>query len=319
MEKSGMTHKWSEEQIRTVLHEQGLLNRPFNDRHRSYILICCPFHNDKNPSMCIDFRKGVVHCFAGCFDGTFTQFIYKLLGGYDQRAVEYVRQYQGEDEYKFQQLPRKEYRPRIEIPTWDDLEVKEEELRKFDHTEWLYSKGRGISEDVCRKFRLGIDYEWGAVTFPLKMNGKYIAICRRELKGKKFHIPTELRGRKPIAYLEEAVALAHENKKDKIILVESIYNALTCYTYGIPAIATLGMPTEIQAEILKQSKVREILIACDGDKAGEKFTKKWKDWLKDKIKTEVVLLPEGKDVNDLVRDDPTGKLFEEIIGRKYKE
>ncbi|MDR2091127.1 MAG: toprim domain-containing protein [Clostridiales bacterium] len=311
-----MAHEWDEYQIRTVLQEQGLLNRKFEDK-RSYILICCPFHNDKNPSLSISLTKGVCKCFGCDFSGTFTQFIYKLFGGYDQRAVEYVRKFQKGENFKFEVLPLKEFKPKVVIPSYDDLNVPEEELAKYDYTDWVYSKGRGISEDVCRKFRLGIDYKWGAVTFPLMMDGRCIAICRRELQNKKFHIPTELGGRKPLAYLQEAQELAYENKINKVVLVESCYNALTCYTRGIPAVATMGTPTEIQAEILKQSMIGEILIACDGDSAGTVFTLKWRDWLKDKKKVIPIQLPEEKDVNDIHTDDPTGKLFNDIIGKIY--
>lgn len=315
-----MAHEWTEQQIMTVLQEQGILDRKYVLKH-SYILVCCPFHNEKNPSCSITFEKGgLVHCFAGCFDGTFTQFIYKLLGGYDKpHAVEYVRKFQNEETYKFEQLPRREIQQKVAIPSWDDLKVGEEQLKQFDWTDWIYSRNRGISEEVCRQFRVGIDYENGAITFPLKLNGEYRAICRRQILDKKFKIPTELRGRKPLAYIDEARELTAQNGVNKVVLVESIYNALTCYTYGIPAVATLGTPTDIQAEILKQTDIKEVLIACDGDTAGRVFALKWLEWLKDKKQTTLIHLPATKDVNDLVKDDPTGSSFNELIGKAYWE
>lgn len=310
-------HEWDESQIMTILQEQGILNNKYMLRH-SEILVCCPFHADKNPSMSISLTKGgIVHCFAGCFDGTFTQFVYKLLGGYGKQAVEYIRRFQKGEEFMFEKLPRKEHAKIVKIPTWDDLEISEEELAQYDYTDWTYSVGRGIREEVCKKFRLGINYQRAAITFPLKVNSKYIAVCERKINEKKFYIPPKLEGRKPVAYLDEAIELSEKNDISKIVIVESIYNALTCFTYGIPAIATLGSPTEIQAEILKKSKIREFLIACDGDNAGTVFASKWMKWFRDKKITTEISLPKGKDVNDLVTDDPTGQYFSEIVGRVY--
>ena len=311
-------HEWSESQIRQVLQEQGILNNKYDDRNKSRILVCCPFHPDKNPSCDISLRKSVVNCFCGCFKGTMTQFVYKLLGGVNPTSIEYIKRFHKEEEFKFEQIPRRDVKPKIEIPSWDDLEVTEEELKKYDNTEWVYSKGRGISEKVCKAFRLGIDYDKNAVTFPLRIDGKIRAVCRRSIDRKRFHIPTELSGRKPVAYIEEAIALSGANKTSKIVLTESIYNALTCYTFGIPAIATLGTPTEIQAEILKRTGIKEFIIACDGDKAGREFTSKWLEWLKDKKRTVLAYLPEGKDINDLIQLDPTGREFDRVIGKTYK-
>lgn len=306
---------WAENQIMVVLQEQGLLAK----KHRrvgNEIMICCPFHADKTPSMSISLDKGIVHCFAGDFDGTFTQFIYKLLGSYDRDAVEYVKRFQGGIEFKINPLPTKSYIQDIKIPQWDDLNIPEEQLAKFDFTDWQYSTGRGISKEACKRFRLGFDYERGAVTFPMFVGGKCIGIATRKIDKKKFYIPKELADRKPLMYLDEAVKQARLNKKSKVVVTEGIYDSLSCYTHNIPSVASLGCPTQEQAQMLIESDIKEVLLACDGDNAGRLMENQWKGWLKDKKKVTSLNIPNGEDLNSLLKNEVE---FKKIVVDKYWE
>jgi len=40
--------------------------------------IPCPFHNDKKPSMSVDYDKGLWHCFVGCGGGDSIKFVMKM-------------------------------------------------------------------------------------------------------------------------------------------------------------------------------------------------------------------------------------------------
>lgn len=308
-------YEWTEESIIEVLNQLNILQSKYEHKRGNSILVCCPIHNEKNPSMSISFRKGVVHCFGCSYSGTFTQLIYKIYGENKwKEAKEFISKWQDTDSFKFEQLPTRTISPKIEIPVWEQS-TTEDELNSYDHTEWTYSKNRGISEQVCRRFRLGFDYDTAMVTFPIIQNGKCICLCKRSIINKQFHIQSGIE--KPLAYLEECKSEIIERQlKPQIVMCESMFNALTCWTYGIPAIALLGTGTKIQRELLlRENSIKTVILCFDGDEAGKKATNKWKGWLKDKKIVKVINMPQGKDINDYATD---AEQFDQLIGKVYR-
>ena len=52
---------------------------------------CCPFHQEKTPSFCIDPAKNLWHCYGSCQDGgTVIKFIQKAENLSFLQAVEYL-------------------------------------------------------------------------------------------------------------------------------------------------------------------------------------------------------------------------------------
>ena len=90
---------------------------------------------------------------------------------------------------------------------------------------------------------------------------------------------------------------------DEAIVCESIINALTCWSYGYQAVALLGTGSEYQIEKLKSLPQRKIILALDGDSAGYKGTKKIYKALKDFKIVSILKVPEGKDINDLSKEE----------------
>ena len=92
-----------------------------------------------------------------------------------------------------------------------------------------------------------------------------------------------------------------------MILVESGINALTCWVYGHPAVALMGTGNSLQLQQLKELNIPVIVTAFDGDDAGRRATSKFRRNLKSNSIVWSMILPDGKDINDLSKEE-----FEEI-------
>lgn len=239
-----MRYDWNETDIRTALDLMGL-TAGMRDK-RNYVMVRCPFHGDNNPSLSIQLdRNGVWKCFAGCGSGTFTELIYRYYGNDREGAKTLIKRFQREQPYRISNIPQKHQRKEeVKIPDWEEY-MTEEQLKQFEDKKHTYSRKRGISEEICEKFELGYDKAAREVTFPIRdADGKCIMVCRRSVDVKKFYIPHHISP--PVAYLNEAAKESCAKSRGWVVVCESIYNALTCWTNGIPAVALLGVGSDIQ-------------------------------------------------------------------------
>lgn len=309
-----MKYEWTREDIKSVLSMLNLLEGANEMRSSNMIMIRCPFHKDVSPSLSIQYNYGGVwKCFAGCGSGTFTSFIYKYYQGDIKAAKELIAKFQKQPEYRIDHLSERTKRKEVEIPKWSEF-ATEEDLLKYKDEEWKYSVGRGISKEVCRKFGLGYDREKRSVTFPVyDENKKCILVCERSVDEKRFYIPHGII--KPVVYIHEAAEFANKCGRGWVVLCESIYNALTCWTNGIPAVALLGSANEVQEKMLSEyATIRGVMLAFDGDYGGDVAAEKWKKVLADKKLIAEVKMPKGKDVNDLTQEE-----FDQIVKSEYEK
>lgn len=116
------------------------------------------------------------------------------------------------------------------------------------------------------------------------------------LKQKDFFIPEGID--KPVYLLYNVL----RKGLTEVYVCESQINALTLWTWGIPAIALFGTGTKEQYEILKKSGIRIYHLCFDGDSAGDKGANRFiNEMYKDCI-IDVVGIPDGKDVNDMTKE-----------------
>lgn len=52
--------------------------------------VCCPFHDDNDPSMSVDFEEGLYHCFACDAGGDIFQWVMRTRGVTFPRAMEWL-------------------------------------------------------------------------------------------------------------------------------------------------------------------------------------------------------------------------------------
>lgn len=188
-------------------------------------------------------------------------------------------------------------------------EPMETTLERFRYTH-PYAYKRKLTDDVIEKFDVGYDNHFvlrdpsknskqvlRCLTFPVRNEfGEVLFIARRSVDIKLFHYPVGVN--KPVYGLYELPKDA-----DEIIICESIINALTCYVYGKPAVALLGLGTPYQFEQLKRLPCRKFIIALDGDEAGDRATLRIRKALSGVKLLTRYIVPRGKDINDLSEEE----------------
>lgn len=304
------------------------LNRVIGDYYQIY----CPIHNDGNerkPSCGVllhdvvrngqRYPEGFVHCFACGLAMTLPELISELLKTHhisNQSGLEWLKEnIEGFEEPEFDYLiPRdlvKQLNDKYAIHYMQEKlkekasYVSEEELESYRYTvPYMYE--RKLTDEVINKFDVGVDLNFvppgrvkkvPCVTFPVRdRNGNTLFVFRRAISSKNFYIPVEFE--KPLYGLYE---LPHD--ADRVILCESIFNALTCYVYGVPAIALLGTGTPNQINQLKLLGMKEFILGVDPDEAGMKARKKLKRALNSVCIIRSMDIPEGKDINDLTKEE----------------
>lgn len=181
----------------------------------------------------------------------------------------------------------------IEQPTYLDAHI----LEKFNQIH-NYMYQRKLTDEVINKFKIGYNITNNSITFPVwDINGNLLGITERSVDKKYFYIPENLK--KPIYLLNYIVK---ENIKS-VIVCESQIDALTAWSYGYPAIATMGSPSTKQINLINKSGIRHLILMFDNDAAGERFSEKLKKNLRSDIFISEVNFPAGvKDINDLTKD-----------------
>lgn len=266
------------------------------------IMTNCPFHSggqERRPSFGIQVDTGVCHCFACGWAGTIAEVI-SLLHGYD-------------DYGKFGErwLIKNFFSVEVEDRKGIDLSnmrrgsaavrqtyVSEKELDSYRYTH-PYMYQRGLTDELIERFDIGYDKRTDCITFPVKdLTGNVVFVARRSVSKKFFNYPEDVV--KPVYAAWDILQL--DPIPTKVVICESFFNALTCWKYGIPAVALLGTGAENQYKILKELPIRKYVIGTDPDDAGERGYQKLKQRLQDsKIITRYVI-PKGKDLNDLDKE-----------------
>lgn len=291
------------------------------------IQICCPYHSngmERRPSAGIRKSDGMFHCFACNEVHTLPEVISFCLGyendslgkeGWKWLLKNFATIQKEErknivlDFNRLISIDRRNSRSDIDTSTDDSSRyVSEEELDsyRYYHPYW---KKRGITnDDIIELFDLGYDARTDCITFPVRdVNGRCLFVARRSTKTKYFNYPTG--AEKPLYGLYELTK--QQDRYDKIIICESMIDALTCWEYGEVAVALNGLGNNLQFEQIRKLPTRKIVLATDNDEAGKKARKRIRYYIRNKIVTEYVL-PEGKkDINDLTENE--FKNLEEIF------
>ena len=191
------------------------------------------------------------------------------------------------------------------FPAWEPPEIAKNttyldesilEQYKYYHP---YMAQRKIPLDVVKKFTVGYNQEKNTITFPVwDEDDHLVMITERSVTNKTFYIPKNIE--KPI-YLFNFIKKEMPNF---LFICESQINALTCWSYNLPAVALIGTGTEKQYDILRKSGIRNYILCFDGDNAGRKGAARFKKALA-KTETSItdIIMPDGKDVNDLSKEE----------------
>lgn len=306
------------EALQAEIHAKGINKLNSVKKSHDNIMVSCPnpAHKggaERKPScgiLTVDKGKdkaGTAHCFACGYVASLEEFVSNCFGLED--AGVYGRNWL----LKKFSLGDSAVRAPIELnlsrvkPT--ATYVTEEELDKYRYVH-PYMYKRKLTDEIIEKFDVGYDENTLCLTFPVwDAKGNCVFVARRSVKTKFFNYPRDVF--KPI------YALNFLGMKDRSVIVcESIINALTCWCYGVPAIALIGTGNYEQYKILKACGVRKFVLALDGDEAGYKARARFRRYVTGKMVTDLVI-PDGQDINDFEEED--FKKLKEVPQLNYEE
>lgn len=262
------------------------------------IMTTCPFHKggqERKPSFGISKVDGTCHCFACGWVGSLPEMISAVFGYTDDGA--YGEKWLSRNFLALSVELRKPLainmsrgvsRMTARAPGFTEKEL---DSYRYIHP---YMYERGLTDELIEEFDIGYDARSTALTFPCYYaDGTPAFIARRSVKTKYFNYPEDVE--KPVYGAERF----YRKEYDFAVICESIFNALTCWKWGLPAVALLGTGAREQYDILRNMPVRKFILGLDPDEAGRKGSKKLRDALgRSKIITEFDI-PEGYDINDL--------------------
>lgn len=249
--------------------------------------IVCPFHNDANPSMLINFQDGSWYCF-GCNEAGDAEKFVKLM----ERKYHNLNDLQAYK--KFLEILRSKKCSNIHINpnTIAAAQKPKRELynEAYDYyhglrtVDWIndcdddilqakqYMGLRGFSPEILNVCKAKITYnnQYGLI-FPMLDNGKFRGwVCRTMRK--------DIEQRRKYLYNEgfsRATTLCGEyGSKDYVFVVEGYMDRLKFVQNGITnVVAVLGWKmSQQQYSKLQSAGVTKVISALDNDECGKKGT-----------------------------------------------
>ena len=328
--------------IESILHkmeESGLIR--LHKKNGDFYMIYCPIHSDGNerhPSCGVllhdqyragkMYPEGWVHCFTCGWSKSLPDTIGEILRRRNMSGsgVDWLKQYVPNfDDSNFDfLLPKsvvKKLNAQFALQAFADIAnkvedkfISEDELWGYRYTV-PYMYDRKLNDEIIEKFDVGVDLHYvpygrkrevPCVTFPVRdRRGRTQFIVRRSIGGKSFYLPKDIT--KSIYGLYELPSNAKT-----VIIAESCFNVLTSYVYGVPALGLLGTGSGSQLDVLKTLGVSEFVIGTDNDEAGDKGAHRIRKALSQVAIIRRMYLPDGKDINDLTKDE-----FWEIFNARY--
>lgn len=268
------------------------------------IVVTCPHHDfgHENVPDCNIYvgddntiQYGFCHCFACGFKAPFTKFVAECFEKSEAYAKEWLITNFGV-----------ECKNRIFLG--DPIDIKRSTntnnhyydksiLEKFQ-SYCPYLQKRNISLTTCKELQIKYDPITRTVIFPcFDLQDNLIMMPSRSIDFKRFTLDKDVD--KPVYCLNEIIKRGITD----VVLTEGPFDVATSWTYGMPAIGTMGTVSDSQIDLINKSGLRHIYLMFDNDDAGKRFTEKLIKRLKKTILYTVVNIPEPyKDINNLSKE-----------------
>lgn len=274
-------------EVQEILQELGYNLRSDGSGWRAAAL----YRDGNNPSSLKIYADGSFCDFVTNQTGDFTKLIGLTTG---QDAAKFLQN------KKFEPLPKQE--KRIEQPSSFDKSILD-----AIYPEHQYANKRGISSETCRLFKSGEVYTGkmaGRYVFPVFDKSKIIGLAGRSIE--KSSISWKILGKKRYFTFPLSVNEVDIRRSEKVILTESIFDALSLFESGIKWVFVLFGLSISSHQIMSLARlgVKEIIIGLNNDingrgqSAANKLSLELARYFdKRKIKT---ILPESGDWNELL-------------------
>ncbi len=282
----------------------------------------CPWHDDRRPSLTVSPKRNRVHCFV-CGKGTdaigwlqeqqgmsFQEAVLELARrcGVTVAEGDPAAQRRFEQEWRERRAlmaQRSEQRARFQ-------ESLEQQLQGADGAgeAAAYLQSRGISVDSARQWQLGT--AGGRLMIPLQdPAGQVVGFCGRAMGQQQ---PKYRNSAGDLLFQRNGLVFGLDQAAEAIrkegtaLLVEGPLDVIQLHQAGFRhAVACLGTSVSaVQLQLLRRHGLKQLLIALDGDAAGQAATETLLVQLQDALLGDglqalVVPLPEGQDADGLLR------------------
>lgn len=244
---------------------------------QSKVKIVCPFHDDINPSMIIDFEKGSYYCFGCTAAGDCVNFImqqenidrlqaYVVLARilkdktlYDIKERKYTQRESNEELLD----QAKDYYYCLSQPDWRDPNLPDYICDSRD-----YLNNRGLSNEMLNS--IGARYTFNTyypVVFPILDNNWFKGwVCRttnKEVEQKRKYLYNK-------GFSRYTTLSGNYDDQSAVFVVEGTFDKYALQKFGCRNVAAiLGWKiTDDQIKYLKQAGVTRIISVLDNDKYG---------------------------------------------------
>lgn len=291
----------------------------------SEIMVSCPFHKDKTPSMGINLKKGVCNCFSCNFSGSVEK-LYKTITGQSLREVSGLNG----DSFS-------SYRPLnlFNTPNWDDNSLKsvfitynKQDFISIENSfECLnYLESRGIPIEVahnmkmmyCEDSRINGTRFYRRLIIPIYENGKLISFEGRRIF-KEDPDPKVLYPKN--CTVNSLYDIDNLNKEKRVFAVEGLMDlaVLRSNEFFKNSTAIFGAKlTHRQLYLFR--KFKQVIYIPDLDAAGEETLEKFKNAKLDNI---YVLAPpkeiNGVSIKDVGDIPKSGITIQQLLNNRWMD
>ena len=278
----------------------------------------CPWHDDRRPSLTVSPQRNRVHCFV-CGKGTDAiGWLQERQGLSFQEAVLELARQSGvridagdpEAQRRFEQ----EWQERRQ------LQARRADQRQRFHQALLdqlehggagadYLQARGLSAETARTWQLGVAE--GRLLIPLNdPSGRTVAFCGRAMADQE---PKYRNSTADLLFQRNGLVFGLDQAAETIrqtgtaLLVEGPVDVIQLHQAGYRhAVACLGTSVSpLQLQLLQRHGMKQLLLALDGDSAGQAATERLLVQLQVQLvngdlSALVLPLPDGQDVDGLL-------------------
>lgn len=264
---------------------------------------CSPFRRERRPSFAVHLQTGAwIDSGTDVEDwkrGNFVKLLAWLQNASYTEAEDYLL---GEYHAAFVDVDSLRLDLSLTLESQLTPPLPRETMRPYWFRHPYLQRERGIDEATQRLFSVGYDRERKAVAFPwFDKDGQLINIKFRSIRGKQFwYYPAG----QPIKHHLYGLHLVHQERAERVFIVESEIDCLTLWQYGFPALAMGGANlTATQRDLLLRSPVQTLVLATDNDSVGRAIAHSITSHVNGYMRIEQMPFPANvKDVNDLSVD-----------------
>lgn len=245
--------------------------------------IVCPFHNDLNPSMVVNFETGIFFCFGCNLTGDAIRFV--ELMNKDLNTLQSM--------LKFFEILKSDKVEKIDFSNRRKVKKQNSELYDIAYDyyyglskiNWLnpenpdafkcreYMKERGFKSSTLNKCGARITYnKQYPIIFPMLDNNEFKGwVCRTnnpEIEKKRKYLYNK-------GFMRRTTLVGDYDGYETVFIVEGYMDRLKFIQFGITnVVAILGWKmTKEQEDKLKSKGYKHIISALDNDECGKKGTK----------------------------------------------